>query len=140
MSNVIVPNVGKVLLAKVVSGESVKVPDQLLLFVNNAQVGATTVIGDLTEATFPGYARGAMANPVTDPTVDSESRTVTEWDELTFTASGASTEDVYGYAVLDDVGALLWAEKFDLFIPMRVASALLKITPILRNASRFSNA
>lgn len=84
---------------------------QLCLFVNDYVPTQATVIGDLTEASFGGYAR-----ITTDSwgTAFINAATIAESDEVlrTFTVTGAPlTQTVYGYFLLDAAGVLIAAER-----------------------------
>lgn len=86
-------------------------PPLLMLFVNNITPDEDTVLGDLTEATFPGYTRQSI--DFSPPGALVGHTWVLTPVALVFTrAAGAGGEDVYGYGVLDSTGtALLWAQK-----------------------------
>lgn len=81
------------------------------LYANNYTPVAATVLGDFSEATFPGYASAnndpygaaAMVGPVAQ--IDAT--------EAVFTRGvGVGSEDIYGYWVEDGAGNLLYAERF----------------------------
>jgi len=83
------------------------------LFKNNYSPVETSVLGDFTESTFPGYAAGlsawntaAFLNGSGKAEIDADSATV-------FTCSGSASESAYGYYVMDPTDTeLLWAERF----------------------------
>lgn len=83
------------------------------LYTNNFTPNDAMVIGDFTEATFPGYATqnatpGSWASPSDDGTCSTSSST-----SQVYTTTGASGESAYGYYVTDNAdGVLLFAEKF----------------------------
>src|SRR4051794_24675060 len=84
------------------------------LFKNNYTPIATTVVGDLTEANFSGYA-AVTPSFGSSATVTSKG-TITDGSSRDFTHNGGATSNtVYGYYVTYESGGstLLWAEKFD---------------------------
>lgn len=81
------------------------------LYANNYTPVAATVIGDFSEATFPGYAPAANDPYGAAAMVGA----VAEIDatEAVFTYGvGVGSEDIYGYWVEDAGGNLLYAERF----------------------------
>lgn len=86
-------------------------PPLLMLFTNNITPDEDTVIGDLTEATFPGYAQ-AMLDYSASTTIAAHVASLTPTAIVFTRAAGAGGEDVYGYGVLDSTGTyLLWAQR-----------------------------
>jgi hypothetical protein len=139
MSVIVVPDVGKIPLLKLISGESVLYPFEVALFTNDPVISKMTTLAGLTEATFPGYARLALAGRATAAVINAAGRSVTTWNQITWTATGVSAEDAAGYYVANSAGILLWVEKFDAPIGMRVNAAFLKLTPKFSLESVFSN-
>lgn len=87
---------------------------RLHLFDNNFTIAENTVIGDLTEIAFTGYADVLLSDAV-DGGIDSNDRDTWTWPNATFTATSSSGLPVtaYGYYVTDSAGTtLLWAENF----------------------------
>jgi hypothetical protein len=75
---------------------------RIRLFANNVTVDASTVIGDLTEATFPGYAyilTTAVGFPT--PTINGSDQAETDGPTMTWTCTSTpgSPETVYGLYV-----------------------------------------
>lgn len=90
------------------------------LFKNNLTPGAATVLGDLTECDFAGYAAVLVSSWGTVSTVSG--RASVTGSTCTFTRSSTGTaQNVYGYYVVSD-GDLLWVER-DPSGPFSVASA-----------------
>lgn len=90
------------------------------LYTNVAVITDAVVLGDLTEATFPGYSttdQGAAnwGAPADDGTCATSQTTA----PLVWVATGVSGESAHGYYVTDNAdGALLWAEPFPAPIDM----------------------
>lgn len=81
------------------------------LFINNVTVTPNLILGDLTEATFTGYALqniAAPAAPVNDPTYGGFS-TFLPSNVFTCTAAPGTPQTVYGWYLLDAAGALIAA-------------------------------
>lgn len=81
----------------------------LRLFKNNITPSDTDTAGTYTEATFPGYAAitltGASWNTASGGTISYGA-------QQTFTCSGTSTDDIYGYYVTQaSSGVLLYSER-----------------------------
>ena len=105
----------------------------LHLFKANVTVGTGTVIGDLTECDFAGYAPvttdlTAFGTPATAAHVSSITAPAPE----AFTSQETVTSQIaYGYYVTDGAGALAWAESFAAGESIG-PSGVLSITPKLR--------
>jgi len=104
------------------------------LFKNDYTPVDATVIGDLVEADFTGYARQDFdpvdfAAPTWTPHVAQILLSVF----LTFTASGAlsTPQTTYGYYVQDEDGELVWVERWDVPFVFS-ASSVLNMKPALR--------
>lgn len=77
------------------------------LFTNALTPVADTVLGDLTEATFPGYARVQTRDLVwPDPTINVDTAAETDGPTITFEADDdpVAPEDIHGIfvTILDD--------------------------------------
>lgn len=108
----------------------------LRLFTTDVETGRTTeelealVVGDFTQATFTGYSAITLTGGSWSTVSDDPSRAT--YAQQTFTCSGGSSQNVYGYHVTDpnDSNALAWYEQFD--GPVVIASGdSLRITPQL---------
>lgn len=109
----IVPNQSKNdFLQAVISGTAMN-GWKLRLFANNATISATTVLADLTEATFTGYAAVTTATwPA--PALDGSNRgsSLNTQGQFTPTAGGGSG-NIYGWYLTNSGGTVLYAvEKF----------------------------
>jgi len=81
------------------------------LFSNNVTVSDTTVIANLTECTFGGYAAQTIG-PWTAPASDGGNGAYTQAPLVTWTPTGSGLpQNVYGYYVTDAGGNLRWAQN-----------------------------
>jgi hypothetical protein len=140
MSVLIVPNLSKILLQRLVVGVSALVPARMHLWQNNFIPIAGTTSANLANANFTGYAFGALANPVVAGALDAANRAVCSWDAITWTKNGLIGNTIYGYWVSDAANGMLWVERFDQPIPMLSDGSYLVITPAFTGMSQFSNA
>jgi hypothetical protein len=106
-------------------------PENLIvkLFKSNTTPAITDTAATYTEAVFPGYA----AITLTGATWAAASARSIAYAQQTWTASGVSVDDIYGYYIVGAVsGTLYWAER-DASAPfaVRVAGDAVKITPAL---------
>jgi len=108
----VVPDIGELyILASWILGYA---PTNLKvhLYQNNYTPVDSTVLGDLTEATFSGYAAAAVT--LGTPTeVSNKAKTVGTAAQV-FTHNGGGTANtIYGYYVKDlSTGNLAWVERF----------------------------
>ena len=84
------------------------------LFTNNAMPGPATVLADLTEASFPGYASVTVTSGGWTSSGVSGHVGYKIAPAITFTNSSGSSVSVYGFFVTDSTGTiLLAAARFD---------------------------
>ena len=102
----------------------------LRLYRNNITPSDTDVAGTYTEASFPGYAAitltGASWNAASGGSIAYGA-------QQTFTCSGTSTDDIYGYYVTQAIsGTLLYSER-DGAAPFAVRNSgdNIKLTPTI---------
>jgi len=82
------------------------------LFQNNYTPLITSVASDFTECTFGGYSGGIYLTSWSGGTIAFITpRAFIYHADVVWTATGASTNSVYGYYVLDGSGVLRWAER-----------------------------
>lgn len=113
---IVVPDLGeRVLLRRMLTPESADSdPLYLRLYSNDYTPHRESLLADLTEATFSGYAPVALdpadwSAPVTTGGV---AQTVHGPGVYSWVAS-SGTQDVYGYYVTDETDSyLLWAERY----------------------------
>jgi len=100
----------------------------LKLYKNNITPSDTDTAGTYTEATFPGYSSVTLTGASWGA---ASGGTITYGSQQTFTCSGSSTDDIYGYFVVQSSsGTLLYSER-DGAAPfaIRVSGDAVKITP-----------
>ncbi len=131
MSTIVVPDVGEVPLLRKMLKDALSVDETytLHLFVNDETPDDDTVIGDLTEASFTGYATKVLTRAGWGAPGTAGGITSSVYAQQQFDNTGGPTETVYGYYVTaTDGGELLWLERLD--DPRVVASGdNAKITP-----------
>lgn len=137
MSVAIVPNIAKVNTLANLLGILTAYPDRIHLFQNNATITASTVMSDLTLATFSGYAYITLSGRTLSVSLDAFNRAFCTWNAATWTKSGATGNTIYGYVVTDNSNNLMWVEKFDVPIPMTSDGAYLVVTPRTTYTSQF---
>lgn len=121
----LIPNVGKT--KRLDRAQSTSATWQVALYTNAVVWATTTVIGDITEATFAGYARVAPAFPAASVVSNKGSSTA---GTLAYTITAAS-QTIVGYYILDVSGNLLGGEPFAAPITLDITGAsvlLLTIT------------
>lgn len=107
----------------------------LHLFVNDHVPADADLNAAYTEASFPGYASQALAwaaptNPAGVAQMTAPAKT--------WTATGASPQQVYGYMVRTQTGFLLWAERDpNAPINMTVAGNSYTVVPVFTLHSEF---
>lgn len=89
------------------------------LFVNDVTPTAATVLGDLTEAAWSGYARQELrALTWPDPTINGDDQGETDGPEFAFVASADLGSEILNYGLFitmrDDAGTekLFFAQRF----------------------------
>ncbi|MCE5292093.1 MAG: hypothetical protein LLG14_23020 [Nocardiaceae bacterium] len=91
-------------------------PWQLMLFVNDIVPTHATVLADLVEATFQGYARVNLTRSEwTTPTVhDGCAHSTWGSTVVTWYVNGGPTETIYGYAYVDaSMGVIRLVQRLD---------------------------
>lgn len=111
---------------------------KMILFVNDYEPATDMVIGDLTEATFTGYA-ASSAIVWADPFVDDDGNAVLVGGSKEFKGGGDDPpQTVYGYAVVDAAKAnIFWAERLPNPVVMDSANKAVVILPKMTKAQQF---
>lgn len=92
------------------------------LFKNDVTPDDNTVIGDLTEADFEGYAAGDLANLTTPGVVAAQAQT--QGDSVTFTmGTPGTTNNIYGHYITDSAGTVLYGVVRDPSAPIAMDTA-----------------
>jgi len=118
MPTVVAPNEGLPALLRYMIRETISgvFPWQLILFTNDIEPDQDTVFGDLVEPTWTGYVRIQMDRAEWTSPVIEDDHAVSTWKTTpsVFVNGGGQTEEVFGYAMLDDVaGVLRFIQRFE---------------------------
>lgn len=99
------------------------------LYINNITPSDTDTAGTYTEATFTGYSAVALTAGTWGA---ASGGIITYGAQIAFTCSGASSNSVYGYFIVNAGGTLLWSEK-DASAPFTIANSgdAVKLTPTI---------
>ncbi len=126
----LVPIVGENVILENIVNKTAPQNLVLRLFQSNTTPADTDTAGTYTESTFTGYSAinltGASWNSAASGSISYSS-------QQTFTCSGASSQNVYGYYVTQvSSGILMWAER-DASAPFAIANSgdAVKITPAI---------
>lgn len=126
----LVPIVGENVILENIVNKTAPQNLVLRLFQNNITPADTDTAGTYTESTFTGYSSinltGASWNAAA-------SGSISYGSQQTFTCSGASSQNVYGYYVTQVTsGILMWAER-DASAPFAITTSgdAVKITPAI---------
>lgn len=104
-----VPDVGENRILEMVVNKTAPQDLSLRLFINNITPADTDTAGTYTVATFPGYANISIPGTSWN---NAAAGSIVYSAQQAFTCSGVSTDDVYGYYVVQSVsGVLMWSER-----------------------------
>jgi hypothetical protein len=135
MSNLVIPDVGKKPRAtQILAGTNYKTAH---LFQNNATISHSTVLADLTEATFSGYASIILSGGTVQSSLDGTNRAVTLFNMVSWTKAGATGNTIYGYYYTDGSGNLTGVEKWDSPETMTTDGQVLQFVPQDTESSQF---
>lgn len=109
----------------------------IALFKNNFIPTSNSVLADFTEAAFPGYAPGTIIMS-TPAFLNGQGRAEADADLVTFTATGASAEMIFGFFLYDAGLVVRYAERFNAPQPMTVAGAALDVGVKFTEVSEFN--
>lgn len=123
-----VPSVGSHKILEAIVNKTAPENLSLRLYINNITPADTDTAGTYTVATFPGYANITLTGASWGTAA---SETITYGSQQSFDCSGTSTDDVYGYYVVQATsGVLMWSERAaSAPIAIRVSGDSVKITP-----------
>jgi len=117
-----------------VNEDTAFMPWSALLFVNDFTPDQSTVLADLVEPSWPGYARVSLTPGDWQPVTLSGHQASSQWGAapIQWTNAGGVAVTVYGYAIYDPAfGQLKLAQRFD---PSDVRSidpgAVVKVVPV----------
>lgn len=125
-----VPDVGENKILEALVNKTAPENLVLRLFKNNITPSDTDTAGTYTEATFPGYSAITLTGASWGA---ASAGSITYSAQQTFTCSGTSTDDIYGYYITQTTsGVLMWSER-DGAAPaaVRVSGDAIKITPAI---------
>lgn len=126
-----VPDVGENIALEALVNKTAPQNLTLKLFSNNITPSDTDVAGTYTEATFAGYASISLTGASWGA---ASAGTITYGSQQTFTRSTTgTTENIYGYYVIQAVsGILVWSER-DASAPFAVTNSgdAIKLTPTI---------
>jgi hypothetical protein len=104
-----VPDVGENRILETIVNKTAAENLSLRLFINNITPSDTDTTATFTQAVFPGYAAITLTGASWGT---ASGGTITYSAQQTWTCSGSSTDDVYGYYIVQVTsGILLWAER-----------------------------
>ena len=125
-----VPNVGENKILEALTNKTAPENLVLRLYINNITPADTDTAATYTEAGFTGYSAATLTGASWNA---ASAGSITYGSQQTFTASGASTDDVYGYFITQATsGVLMWSERAaSAPIAVRVSGDAVRITPAI---------
>lgn len=137
MADGVIPDVGETLLAEILQDYFNNTDTPFLrLYQNDYTPDADTDLGDLTEATFPGYTTAGLNNWA-DPVADDDGNAMLVELQHLFTMSGSSpTNTIYGYYIvkieISPPDRLIAVVRFDEPVAMDATGKQLTVLPVLK--------
>jgi hypothetical protein len=125
-----VPTVGSNVILEMIVNKTAAQNLVAKLYINNITPADTDTAGTYTEAGFPGYSAITLTGASWNAAA---SESISYGSQQTWTCSGASTDDVYGYFIIQTTsGILMWSER-DASAPfaVRVNGDAVKLTPTI---------
>lgn len=112
--SLVVPTASRAAILNMILNKDAPEELDLHLFQNDVTPGNATVIGNLTEATFTGYAAIQLSNANFSTPTNADPSVSTYNAAQAFTSSaGSQNQTIYGYYVTRRTTAdLLWVERF----------------------------
>lgn len=124
------PDSGENLVLEMIVNKTAAQNLVIKLYKNNITPSDTDTAATYTEATFPGYSAITLTGASWNAAA---SGTITYSAQQTFSCTGTSTDDIYGYYVVQATsGTLVYSER-DANAPLaiRVSGDNIKITPTI---------
>lgn len=125
-----VPDVGENKILEMIVNKTAAENLVAKLYKNNITPSDTDTAGTYTEATFPGYASITLTGASWGT---ASAGSISYGSQQTWTCSGASTDDIYGYYIVQlTSGVLIWSER-DANAPFAVRNSgdQVKLTPTI---------
>lgn len=124
------PDVGENLVLEMITNKTASQNLVLRLFKNNITPSDTDTAATYTEATFPGYAALTLTGASWGA---ASGGTITYGSQQSFTCSGTSTDDIYGYYVTQASSGLLLYSERDASAPFAVRNSgdSVRLTPTI---------
>lgn len=124
------PDVGENLALEMIVNKTAPQNLVLKLFQNNITPSDTDTAATYTEATFTGYSSIALAGGTWGA---ASGGTITYGAQQTFTCSGASSQSIYGYYVIQTTSTVLLYSERDVAAPFVITNSgdNIKLTPTI---------
>lgn len=125
-----VPTVGSNVILEVIVNKTAAQNLVAKLYINNITPADTDTAATYTEAGFPGYSAITLTGAAWNA---ASAESISYGSQQTWTCSGTSTDDVYGYFIIQTTsGILMWSER-DASAPfaVRVSGDAVKLTPTI---------
>lgn len=105
----LVPDVGENAILQMITNKTAAQNLVLHLYINNITPAETDTTATYTEAGFTGYSAATLTGATWNT---ASGGSISYGAQSAFTASGVSTDDVYGYYVTQTTSTILiWAER-----------------------------
>lgn len=113
--NLVCPDAAKIANLTVLNGDATGgyYNGYVVLFTNDYTPDNTTLLSDLTLATFSGYSPQSLSG-LSTPTINGSDQAQSDAASVAWALSGTSSGDLYGFAILNNAQNLcLLAGRFD---------------------------
>ncbi len=135
MADIVIPNEGKTFLLDYITQKVVNnyTDWQLMLWTNaSLSPSGTTVYANLTEATFPGYARVVLTHSLWGAATIVSNQAVSVWGGTQpIWTNGGSAQPIFGYAyVTTSSPKIMLIQKYDTPVPMDPGGILTMVPQI----------
>jgi hypothetical protein len=124
------PDVGENLALEMIVNRTAPQNLVLRLYRSNTTPSDTDTAGTYTEASFPGYSAITLTGASWNAAA---SGTIAFGSQQTFTCSGTSTDDIYGYYVTQTTSGILLYSERDASAPFAVRNSgdNVRLTPTI---------